>query len=115
MKRGWIIAGSVAAVLLIAAFAYIRMRYANYNTPPGAMPPTLRTGAAFFVDRFAYRNDAPRRGDIVVFVPPILSKNPFIKRIVAVPGDRFVIRAGHAVLNGRRVDEPYVAENTDYD
>jgi signal peptidase I len=79
------------------------------------MEPTLATGSVVIVDDAAYRNAvSPRRGDIVVFMPPIPSPNPFIKRIVAIPGDRFEIRDGLVWLNGKRSNEGYVKERTEY-
>jgi signal peptidase I len=48
-----------------------------------------------------------RRGDIIVFhhsQPPML-----IKRVVGLPGDRLRISAGHVIVNGAVLDEPYAA------
>lgn len=112
------IAGAIVVLFVVAcasAIAYAALRYKSYSTPSGAMEPILRVGDAFFVDRFAYRAARPQRGDIVVFVPPIVSPNPFIKRIVAVPGDRFAIHGGQTVLNGAAVREPYVRQRTGYE
>lgn len=47
------------------------------------------------------------RGDIVVFHhpdPPLL-----VKRVVGVPGDRLRVEQGRVLVNGRPLDEPYVA------
>jgi signal peptidase I len=118
MKAFWIAIGSVLALVVLACLAggvYGMMRYANYRTPSGAMEPTLPLGSVFLTDRFAYRGASPQRGDVVVFMPPIPSADPFIKRVVAVPGDRYAIRSGRAILNGQPVREPYLAERTDYD
>ena len=118
MKAFWIAIASVLALVLVACLAgsaYALMRFGNYDAPSGAMEPTLHVHAAFFVDRFAYRGASPQRGDVVLFVPPVPSRAPFIKRVVAVPGDRYAILGGRAILNGKPVDEPYVAEHTNYD
>lgn len=39
------------------------------------------------------------------------SKDNFIKRIVAGPGDSIAVVDGHAVLNGKRQSEPFVQES----
>lgn len=33
----------------------------------------------------------------------------FIKRVIGLPGDHLLIRAGHVCFNGVRLDEPYVS------
>jgi signal peptidase I len=57
---------------------------------------------------------SPKRGDIVVFKYPDKNlDNPprdFIKRVVALPGDRLEIRNGDVMLNGKTLQEPYIAE-----
>ncbi|HEX3463159.1 MAG TPA: signal peptidase I [Candidatus Elarobacter sp.] len=118
MRRPWVIAGAIVALFVVACvsvLAYLGTRYRSYSTPSGAMAPTLNVGDAFFVDRFAYWGSAPQRGDVVVFVPPIASPSVFLKRIVAVPGDRFAIHGGRAVLNGTVLREPYIAEPARYE
>lgn len=117
MSRGWVVAGAAAALFTLAcavALVYLVMRFRVFNTPSEAMAPTLGPGETFLVDRFAYRGGVPRRGDIIVFVPPIASKNPFIKRVLALPGERFAVRGGKAWVNGKPLAEPYLAEPGHY-
>jgi len=45
-------------------------------------------------------------GDVVVFQKP--GKRDFIKRIVAVEGDRVSIRDGNLFINGQKVEENYI-------
>jgi signal peptidase I len=37
------------------------------------------------------------------------SSQSFIKRVVAVGGDRVALQGGHAIVNGKRADEPFAA------
>lgn len=78
------------------------------------MVPTLQERDVLLVNEFAYRFGAPHRGDIVVFTPPIASPSSFIKRVVATPGDTLRVQAGHVIVNGREVSEPYIAQPPDY-
>jgi signal peptidase I len=52
----------------------------------------MQSGRPFLIDRFAYRNTAPRRGDVVVFVR---AGNTYMKRVAAVEGDRFQLLKYH--------------------
>jgi signal peptidase I len=78
----------------------------NAVTP--SMEPTLRVGEYFLADATYYRSRAPSRGDVAVYLHPKQAHLYYIKRIVAVEGDRIAIRGGRAVVNGMMVEEPYL-------
>ena len=63
-----------------------------YKIPSGTMTPTLLIGDYIFVDRFVYKNNKPKRGDVVVFEFPKDPSSDFIKRVVAIGGDLVEIK-----------------------
>jgi signal peptidase I len=67
------------------------------------------------VDLRAYARQSPRRGDVVVFDPPVDTIGRYLKRVVALPGDRVSIRTGRLYLNGRLQHEAYAPKGIDYD
>lgn len=75
-----------------------------------AMAPTLRDGQFVSVDTRAYAHRPPQRGDIVLFVPPDDPSRLFVKRIIAIPGDRLLITNGAMSINGQVISEPYLLE-----
>lgn len=103
----------------------------SYRVPSPSMEPTLHVGERLVVS--IDRNYAPQLGDIIVFHPPAgadsepptcgnskqgagnsaacsqptpqASTQLFIKRIVALPGDRISIVNGHTIRNGSQVQE----------
>src|SRR5258708_17804270 len=83
-----------------------QLLWLNAVTP--SMEPTLRLGEYFLADATYYRSRHPSRGEVVVYVHPKQEQVHYIKRIVAVEGDRIAIKGGHAVVNGMMVAEPYV-------
>jgi signal peptidase I len=89
--------------------------YHTYYTTSGAMLPTIAAKDLMLVDQLAYVQTPPRRGDIVVFTPPIPTKSDFLKRVIAVPGDRLDLEHGTLRVNGTAVPEPYILERPDYD
>src|SRR5262249_4614821 len=75
----------------------------------GSMEPTLPVGAKLIEDKITFRFREPRRGEIVLFRPPVGDgRRDYGKRVIGLPGDVVEIRAKKVFLNGREQDEPYV-------
>ena len=101
--------------VLLAVFLFRAFVVEPYRIPTGSMIPTLAVGDYVFVSKFAYGLRLPvvnwklvpvaqpRRGDVVVFVPPH-ERRYFIKRVVGLPGDRIRVVMGELYINGQRVD-----------
>jgi signal peptidase I len=98
----------------IAAFLLITFVARTYYIPSGSMIPTLQVGDVLLVNKFQYRFQAPHEGDIVVFPPPIPTTDDFIKRVIGRPGDTLRVEHGVVYLNGKALDEPYIAEKPNY-
>lgn len=85
---------AVALALVIRTFIV-----APFKIPSGSMRPTLLEGDRILVNKFVYRFRKPQRGEIIVFRFPENPRRPFIKRLVALEGDRVEIRNGHVFIN----------------
>jgi len=72
------------------------------------MLPRLEDRDRLFINKFVYRFTAIDRGDVVVFHYPRDPEKSYIKRIIALPGDRFRVEHGRVFVNGKLVPEPYV-------
>jgi signal peptidase I len=59
-----------------------------------------------------YPFHSPRRGEIIVFHPPGQADVEFIKRVIAIPGDRVELRRGRVIINSVTLDEPYVVKKS---
>jgi signal peptidase I len=110
---------AVVVLVVLSLLGILRL----YSTPSSSMEPTLRCAkpgpgcTAGQSDRVAvvkYLGFAPGRGDLIAFHTPALAAarcgagGTFVKRILAVPGDRVGEAAGAIFVNGARVVEPYV-------
>ena len=102
---------AVAVALLLRAFLV-----EAFKIPSGSMLPTLQINDHIFVNKLSYgptlpftksrvlSSLPPSRGDIVVFEYP--DPNPenarqdYIKRVIALPGDKLEVHDGHPVING---------------
>jgi signal peptidase I len=108
-------AGAFVVACIIFAAPCVYAVHANasgqllvLNAVTPSMEPTLRVGEYFLADATYYRSRAPSRGDVAVYLHPKQSHLYYIKRIVAVEGDRVAIKGGRAVVNGMMVEEPYL-------
>lgn len=70
-----------------------------------SMEPALHDGDRLVVDRVTYNLASVGRGDVVVLRYPRNPDVDFVKRVVAVPGDRVAMRAGVLFVNGETADD----------
>lgn len=82
--------------------------------PSASMVPTLLEGDRVLVCKFEYMVRTPRRGDVFVFKYPENTKIDYVKRLIALPGDKFEVRDGVVWINDKKVDEPYVVFHDTY-
>jgi signal peptidase I len=124
----------IVVVALGLALAIQAWLVKPFRIPSGSMEPTLDIGQRVLVDRVTgHVLGDPERGDVVVFHPPDGAESSsgekcaaprpnnapcakgtseradanFIKRIVAVGGDKLKIVDNHAVVNGKRQKEGF--------
>jgi signal peptidase I len=79
-----------------------------------SMLPTVDSGSLKFVNRLAYMSEKPSRGDIVAIKlagPHVL----YVKRIIALPGERISLSAGQVYVNGVPLAEPYVRNKSPWE
>lgn len=126
----------VTAVAL--AFIVQAVLVKPYRIPSGSMEHTLMCQDRVLVDRVTGHWDPPERGDVIVFHPPAAkqpngtydmhetptegpgkvddstpSKETYIKRLVGMPGETISVKDGHAYINGKKLDEPYLNPEKD--
>ena len=120
----WLVTIALAVAFVLVFEAEVAK---PYRIPSSSMEPTLhcaKPGAwcqgsfndRVIANRLAYRFEAPKRGQIVVFkAPPAASAcgpgdggSTFVKRLIGLPGDVVSERDGYVSVNGKRLKEPYV-------
>jgi len=107
------------AVLAFGLYLVINFILQTVHVIGSSMYPTLEDQDYLIATKIDYRLHPPERGDIIIMRDPYNSHMDFIKRVIAVPGDRLLIREGEVFINGHRLEEPYVnpeawTENADY-
>jgi signal peptidase I len=97
---------SVAVLFCFFLVTYVGQAF---RVQGASMQPLLQDEERILVNKFAYRVGAVRRGDVVVFWYPRDPAVSFIKRVIALPGEVVELRRGQVFVNGRPLQEPWVA------
>jgi signal peptidase I len=99
-------------VVILAAILYIGISFAiqAVHVEGLSMFATLDDNDYLIANKIDYRLHAPQRGDIIILRPPSDNSKDFIKRIIALPGERILISNGIVYINGHKLDEPYLPE-----
>ena len=117
IKR-WTRAGTlISQCFLIAGLAYgafilvTHFVIQSVEVVGNSMSPTLEDSRRYVLNRWVYLVREPQPADIVVLLDP--SDNSYaVKRIVAREGDSVHLKAGKIYVNGRPLNEPYLAPGT---
>ncbi len=122
-KQPWWVEYSVSFFpVILIVFVLRSFLVEPFKIPSSSMVPTLLVGDFILVNKFKYglrlpvvnrkiiALDSPQRGDVMVFRYPEDPSLDYIKRVVAVPGDRVEYRNKRLSLNGvpvptRQVDD----------
>jgi len=102
-------------VLSLILFLGINTISARIRIESISMQPTLHAGDYVIVNKLAYKLDAPDRGDVIIFhYPPDPKREPYIKRIIGLPGDTVTVANGQVLINGTPIYEPYISSPPAY-
>ena len=112
----WIF-GILVAVFIAGVLVYFMGM--TTNVVGVSMEPTLYNEQKIYINRFLYVVSSPHRGDVVVFLPNgNENAHYYVKRVVAVPGDKITVSNGIFYVNGlespwvtERIFDPGIAEN----
>ncbi|MEO8744000.1 MAG: signal peptidase I [Candidatus Dormiibacterota bacterium] len=102
----------VFEVVVLAVILYFGISFAiqAVHVEGLSMYATLDDNDYLIANKIDYRLHAPQRGDIIILRPPTDNSKDFIKRVIALPGEKLLIRDGIVYINGRKLDEPYLPE-----
>jgi signal peptidase I len=90
-----------------------------FKIPSSSMEPTLQVGDHILVTKFIYgikipftniklfQFNKPKRGDIIVFIFPKDRSKDFIKRVIAVEGEKIEIVRNKIYINDKLIDDPW--------
>ena len=105
--RAWL--RDLFVAFMISVFIILFL-YQPVRVEGTSMLPRLEDQDRLFINKFAYRFEAIHRGDVVVFYYPHDHSKSYIKRVIALPGDRLSINNGAVTVNDVTLSEPYVPQ-----
>ena len=76
-----------------------------------SMHPTFPDAEYLLTEKVSYYREDPKRGDVIVFKPPI-SEDEFIKRVIALPGETVMVINGKVFVNDKQLKEDYIKVDT---
>ena len=90
-----------------------------FKIPTGSMRKTLIEGDRILVNKFIFKFEKPKSGDVIVFKYPEDPKIAFIKRLIAVGKTTLEIQDGRILLDGKlaqnqRVNSRYYYNNGEF-
>lgn len=108
---------SLIVTVVLALFATTFLAQA-FKIPSSSMVPALLVGDHLLVNKFIFGTDGRwydrflpfrsiRRGDVIVFKYPYEDHPYYVKRVIAIPGDRVRISDQRVYVNGSLLKEPY--------
>lgn len=103
-------------IALIASMLIITFVFQTVCVEGNSMYKTLHNGDKIIVEKVSYYFHMPKRNDIIVFKCPSNTKEKYIKRVIAVAGDKVKIDSDRVYVNGKMLKENYTFyEKNQYD
>lgn len=108
--RRFVIEVFQTVVLALVIFAGINYATARILVQSVSMQPTLFESDFVLVNKLAYRFGDLGRKDVIVFQPPLSAEEePYIKRVIGLPGDTVRIASGQVFVNNLPLQENYLS------
>lgn len=105
-------------VIALSIFLVVYLFFMQPHQVNGqSMVPNFQSGDYLLTDKVTFRMRNPQRGEIIVFhAPPAANCAKgtgcdFIKRVLAVPGERVEVKNNGIYINGTKLKETYIPAN----
>jgi signal peptidase I len=90
-------------VIAVARATPTPMPIRSFSIPAASMEPTLHVGEYLFANMWAFQDQEPARGDVVVFKLPRDPSTIYVKRVIGLPGEKVQVKNGILHIDGQTV------------
>jgi signal peptidase I len=115
--KWWLRDIAITAIIAVMIFLGLQFTVQSYIITQNCMEPNFHEGQRLLVNKVVYKFHEPERGDVIILKPPQPYNSeaiPFIKRIIALPGETVEVKNGEVYINGVKLSEPYIKEPPNY-
>jgi signal peptidase I len=84
-----------------------------------SMYPTFENKDYLIIDKLYYQFSDPKRGEVIVFHPPVNEDTYYIKRVVGLPGETVTVKRNEVLIQntdspeGFLLEQPYTSSEGD--
>lgn len=105
VKEAAVWAGEILLTMFTAVVLVLFVGFRVTVVGP-SMSTTLESGEKILVNRMSYKLFDPKQNDLIVFLPNGNEKSHYyVKRVIALPGDRVQVKEGVVYINGEPLEE----------
>lgn len=98
-------------IAILAALFIIIFIFETVSIDGKSMMPSFESGDRLIIEKVSLRFVKPKANDIVVFKYPADIREKYIKRIIAVAGEKVKIENSRVYVNGIEKEEHYINES----
>ncbi len=104
----------ITVLLAVLVFITVQATIQTFVVVGSSMEPSLWNGQRLIVSKIAYAFHSPEMGEVIVFQPPNVQREDYIKRIIGLPGDTVEVKNGAVFVNDAMLYEPYIKDSPNY-
>jgi signal peptidase I len=104
----WIKALLIAGGLVFIIRTFI---FSPFIVEGPSMEPNFHTSERLIVNKILYDFRAPQRGEVIVF--HATEDKDYIKRVIALPGEKVRVEGDKVFVNNQQLDEPWLKQALD--
>jgi len=89
----------IMIAIAVVVFLGLRLTLQTYVVQGYSMEPNFSTNQRLLVNKVVYNFHEPERGDVIILWPPYYVEDPFIKRVIGLPGEYVEMKQGKVYIH----------------